>query len=202
MPDKKEDWHIHSIYSGDSITSPYRIVDIALKRKLTRICVTDHNTIRGGKEAQDYARAKNIEVVVGAEMKTDQGEITGLWLQKEIKSRKLKDVIGEIKAQGGKVLIPHPFGSIRRTQRRYKIEEVAPWADYIEIYNGRTFFNFQKRKILKLAQKYNMVPVSGSDAHFAFEIGNIKPRYIYRGIIGFITTGVLNLFFFDRAKRK
>jgi len=199
---KKEDWHIHSIYSGDSITSPKRIVDIAVRRGLSRICVLDHNTIRGSLEAKEYAEGKAIEVIIGAEMKTDRGEIAGLWLEAEIKSRKLMDVISEIKHQGGKVLIPHPYGSIRRTKRKYELEEIAPFADYIEVYNGRSFLNFNRKKTLQLAKKFNLTPTAGSDAHFAFEIGNINYRHIYKGIIGFFTTGILNLFLIDKIVKK
>ena len=199
---KKEDWHIHSIHSGDSITSPKRIVDIAIRKGLSRICVLDHNTIRGSIEAKEYARGKDIEVIIGAEMKTDKGEIGGLWLQEEIKSKKLMDVIKEIKHQGGKILIPHPYGSIRRTKRKYELEEVAPFADYIEAYNGRSFLNFSRKKTLQLAKEFNLITTAGSDAHFAFEIGNLNYRHIYKGIIGFFTTGILNLFLIDRIGGK
>ncbi len=199
---KKEDWHIHSIHSGDSITSPKRIVDIAIRKGLSRICVLDHNTIRGSIEAKEYARGKAIEVIIGAEMKTDKGEIGGLWLQEEIKSKKLMDVIKEIKHQGGKILIPHPYGSIRRTKRKYELEEVAPFADYIEAYNGRSFLNFSRKKTLQLAKEFNLITTAGSDAHFAFEIGNLNYRHIYKGIIGFFTTGILNLFLIDRIGGK
>jgi hypothetical protein len=202
MGNRKEDWHIHSLYSRDSMTSPQRIVDLSLRRGLKRVCITDHNTIRGGLEASLYAKGKEIEVVVGAEIKTDKGEITGLWLREEIRSKKLMEVIKEIKSQGGKVLIPHPYGSLRRSRRAYRIEEVAPYADYIEIYNGRSFFNFKKRKILRIMKEYRLKGVSGSDAHFAFEIGNVSQRSICRGIVGFIISGLLNLLLFRRLKKK
>ncbi|MCD6080183.1 MAG: PHP domain-containing protein [Candidatus Omnitrophica bacterium] len=200
----REDWHIHTIYSRDSISSPYRVVDNAVKKGLRKICVTDHDTIKGGKIAAEYAFRKglNIEVVPGAEIKTDRGEIVGLGLKEEIKSRKLEEVIKEIKNQGGKILIPHPYGSIRKTRRKYKLEEVALHADYIELYNGRSFFiNFRKKKIEEIAHKYNLKMVAGSDAHFVFEIGNVKYNQMYKGIIGFFITGVLN-FIYPKSWRR
>ncbi|MDD5613992.1 MAG: PHP domain-containing protein [Candidatus Omnitrophica bacterium] len=200
MINQKEDWHIHSSYSRDSKTSPESIVDTALKRGLKKICVLDHNTIEGGFKAREYAKGKDIEVVVGAEINTDKGEIAGVGLTDEIKSRNLLDVIAEIKSQGAKVFIPHPYGSIRRTKRCYVLEDVAPFSDYIEFYNGRSFFNFNRRKTRRLIKDFNLIPVSGSDAHFAFEIGNLSPRFLYKGVAGFFLTGILNLFFF-RIKR-
>ncbi len=202
MTNKRTDCHIHTIYSGDSITSPQRVVELALKRNLKRVFVTDHNTIKGALLAKEYAKGKDIEVVVGAEVQTNKGEITGLWLKEEVRSRDLMAVIAEIKAQGGKVLIPHPYGSIRRTRRDYRLKEVAPYADYIEVYNGRSFLNFHRKKILRLAKEFNLIPLCGSDAHFAFEIGNIETKFLYKGIAGFFTTGILNLFVFQRIKNK
>ena len=199
----REDWHIHTVYSRDSISSPYRVVDNAVKKGLRKICVTDHNTIKGGKIAAEYACRKklDIEVVTGAEIKTDRGEIVGLGLKEEIKSRRLEDVIKEIKNQGGEILIPHPYGSIRKTIRKYKLEEVAPHADYIELYNGRSFFNFRKKKIKQLARMYNLKMVAGSDAHFVFEIGNVKYSRMYKGLIGFFITGFLN-FIYPKSWRR
>lgn len=201
MDNKKEDWHIHSIYSGDSIISPERMVDIAIKKGLRRICVTDHNTIKGGVMAKKYAQGKDIEVVVGAEIKTDKGEIIGLWLKDEIKSRKLIEVIKEIKGQGGKILIPHPYGSIRQTKRTYKLEEIALYADYIETYNGRSFLNFSANRERAIIERFNLRGVFGSDAHFAFEIGNTSKLYLYKGIVGFIISGILNLILLRNLKR-
>ncbi|HEO63771.1 MAG TPA: PHP domain-containing protein [Candidatus Omnitrophica bacterium] len=198
---KQEDWHIHSSYSRDSRTLPANIVDRAVKRGLKKICVLDHNTIQGGLKAREYAKGKDIEVVVGAEIETDKGEIAGVGLTDEIKSRKLLDVIAEIKNQGAKVLIPHPYGSIRRTKRCYMLEEVAPFSDYIELYNGRSFFNFSTKKTRRLIKEFGLIPVSGSDAHFAFEIGNVRPKFLYRGIAGFFLTGILNLILLRFKKR-
>jgi len=199
---KREDWHIHSIYSGDSKTSPSKIVDVAIKRGLKKICVLDHNTIRGGLEAREYARGKDIEVLVGAEIKTDKGEIAGVGLKREIESRELFSVIKEMKSQGAKILIPHPYGGIRYTKRDYKLEEVGPSADYIEVFNGRSFFNFYQKKILDFAERFNVTPVRGSDAHFAFEIGNLGIESIYKGIAGFFTTGILNVTSSKRRRLK
>jgi len=189
----KKDWHIHSIYSGDSTTLPSKIVDVAIESGLESICVLDHNTIRGGLEAREYARGKDIEVLVGAEIKTDKGEIAGIGLESEVESRELFSVIREMKSQGAKILIPHPYGGIRYAKREYSIEEVGFFADYIEIFNGRSFFNFYQHKVLYLAERFDITPVRGSDAHFAFEIGNLSINTMYKGVIGFFTTGIINI---------
>jgi hypothetical protein len=189
----RQDWHIHTKYSHDSKTEPYKIVSKAVEKGLTLIAITDHDTIKGGVEVEKIVKEKklNLEVIVGVEVKTYRGEITGLYLKKEIKSKRLFDAIKEIKAQGGKILIAHPFGSIRVTHRKYKIEEIAPFADFIEVYNGRSFFQFFYRKRLKkIVTKYRLIPVRGSDAHFSFEIGNIGNWFNFYGPFGFFLTGI------------
>ena len=96
----KYDLHIHSKYSDDGVLDPKEVVKLAKERGFDGIAITDHNTIRGGQEAQKY-EAENFKVVIGAEIMTERGEITGLSLHEEVKARQFRDVIAEIKAQGG-----------------------------------------------------------------------------------------------------
>jgi len=49
----KFDLHIHSSYSSDGLMNPKTIVKIAIKRHLSGIAVTDHNTIKGGLKAKN-----------------------------------------------------------------------------------------------------------------------------------------------------
>lgn len=200
----REDWHIHTKYSYDSWLKPEDLLKAAKEKGLKLIAVTDHGTIKGGIRTKEIATKKgiNIEVIVGAEIKTEEGEISGLFLKEEIRSRKLKEVIAEIHSQGGKVLIAHPYGSIRTSSRKYKIEEIAPLADYIEVYNGRSLFQFFFRhRIKKLIKAYNLKAVRGSDAHFGFEVGNIANWFNLYGILGFFLSGLLKVLFFFKGKK-
>jgi len=170
----KADFHIHSCFSEDGDLRPEEIVAIALKRGLKVIAVTDHNTIMGGLAAKDYA-PKGLEVIVGAEIFTDQGEVIGLWLSKEIQSRVLKEVVKEIHAQGGKVCIPHPFDRLRRSALGDAIYQILPEIDFIETFNGRCLLPADNAKAKAFASRYAIPELKGSDAHFAFEIGNVFP---------------------------
>ena len=110
----KIDLHIHSKYSHDGSLEPEQIIEIARKKGLSGVAITDHNTIRGALEAQKY-QSEDFRVIIGAEIMTEKGEVTGLFLSREIKSRRLQEVIAEIKAQDGIVIVPHPFDSLRRS---------------------------------------------------------------------------------------
>jgi len=144
-------------------------VRVARKRALDAIAITDHNTIRGGEEAKKY-EANDFKVIVGAEIMTEVGEITGLFLSKEVNSRRFNDVIDEIRAQGGMIIVPHPFDSLRGAA--FNITgEYACLVDAIEGFNSRCVFQRFNTKAVEFATKYNLPVIGGSDAHYANEIG-------------------------------
>ena len=166
----KYDLHIHTYKSSCSNLKPKKILKIAKKRKLNGIAVVDHNTIAGGLKVKKANKDKDFEVIVGAEIKTKHGEVIGLYLKNEIKSRDFFKVIEEIRKQKGIVLIPHPFtyGIFRKGAKSHLLKAKI---DAIEAINGRCMFKSENIKALKFAKKHNIAKTAGSDAHFASEIG-------------------------------
>ena len=159
------DLHIHSKYSFDSILEPKKIIQISKKKGLNGIAITDHNTIEGGVKAKKINRDSDFSVIVGAEIGTEVGDITGLFLTDEIRSKKAMEVIEEIKGQGGLSVLPHPF-------RGHTIigDELLKRIDLIEGFNSRTPLKLNLMA-QSLAEEYNKPIIAGSDAHFAGEIG-------------------------------
>jgi len=159
------DLHIHSKYSFDSILEPKKIIQISKKKGLNGIAITDHNTIEGGVKAKKINRDSDFLVIVGAEIGTEVGDITGLFLTDEIRSKKAMEVIEEIKGQGGLSVLPHPF-------RGHTIigDELLKRIDLIEGFNARSS-NDQNLRAQNLAKKYEKPSIAGSDAHFGSEIG-------------------------------
>ncbi|MBA7499039.1 hypothetical protein ES704_01778 [subsurface metagenome] len=164
------DLHIHSKYSHDGVLEPEKIVKIATKRGLDGIAITDHNTRKGGLKAKEY-ETDDFKVIVGSEIMTEKGEIIGLFLSEEIKSRDIQSVISEIKEQNGVVVIPHPFDKLRRSTFRPTKEDVK-FIDCVEGFNSRCVFQKYNKKAVEFAIKHNLTIVAGSDAHFLNEIGN------------------------------
>lgn len=66
---KKADLHTHTNFS-DGVFSPEKIVDMALKRGLSILSITDHDTFSGCKIAIDYSSDKDITVIPGVELST------------------------------------------------------------------------------------------------------------------------------------
>ena len=165
----KIDLHIHSKYSHDGVLEPWEIVKIAKERGLDGIAITDHDTIKGGEEAKKH-ETSDFKVIIGAEIMTENGEITGLFLIEEVKSMRLQDVIAEIKAQGGMVIVPHPFDRLRHSAFHITGEYVG-LVDAIEGFNSRCVFQRYNRKAVEFAARHKLPVVGGSDAHYANEIG-------------------------------
>ena len=164
------DLHVHSKYSSDGVLDPKKIVKIAMKRGLSGIAITDHNTIKGGLEAKKY-ETEDFKVIAGSEIMTERGEITGLFLSEEVKSKDVQNVISEIKDQNGIIVIPHPFDELRHSAF-HPTEEDVKFVDCVEGFNSRCIFQKYNRKAVDFGRKHNLTIVGGSDAHFLNEIGN------------------------------
>lgn len=158
------DLHIHTRCSRDSLMDPARVVKVARMRGLAAIAVTDHNTIRGGLLAREANPDEGFEVVVGAEIKTEYGDVLGLFLDREITARRFDDVVSEIRAQGGLAVLAHPY-------RRYPSpERLAGRVDLVEGFNSRSRRQANALS-MTLGRASGKGMVGGSDAHVYAEIG-------------------------------
>jgi len=66
---KYADLHIHTNYSDGSFT-PAEIVELAYKKGITTIAITDHDNMVGISEAKKAANKYNIEIIRGIEVST------------------------------------------------------------------------------------------------------------------------------------
>jgi len=162
---KKFDLHIHSKYSYDSFLSPEAIIEVAKRKGLNGVAVTDHGTIKGGLATREINRDIDFEVIVGCETETEYGDVLGLFLSREIRPGKFTEVCEEIRAQGGLVVLAHPFRNGKTLS-----ESLFQYIDFIEGFNARSPRSLN-RKAQELAKVYEMPVVAGSDAHLPFEIG-------------------------------
>ena len=174
----KTELHIHTSHSCDSLLSIRLLALLCRLNAVDCIAVCDHNTISGAIKAKQYFLKHHINVIIGEEIFTADGEIIGLFLNSEIPAGLSSEETAErIMAQGGMVYIPHPYDAKRykTVLRTDKIKKLAPVTDFIEIYNGRNIENSFSQKQQETADKYTdpsqTVRVAGSDAHAWFEVG-------------------------------
>ncbi|MBK8945868.1 MAG: PHP domain-containing protein [Ignavibacteriae bacterium] len=66
----KADLHTHTTYS-DGALSPQELLDLAHKKQISVVGITDHDSVNGIEEAIKYGRKIGIEVVPGVEISTD-----------------------------------------------------------------------------------------------------------------------------------
>jgi|TARA_B100001964_G_C14231194_1_gene600125 hypothetical protein len=86
------DLHCHTIAS-DGELSPEELVDLAIKKELKAIAITDHDSLGSLKKAIDYSKGKNIEVIPGVEISSndlfydfDKIDVVGLFVDYNNKS--------------------------------------------------------------------------------------------------------------------
>lgn len=95
------DLHTHSTFS-DGTKTPEEIIDECIKRDISAVALTDHNTVSGLERFACAAQGKNIEAVCGVEISTDYKEkdvhIAGLFVRPE-RFRDVSDFLQEANAR-------------------------------------------------------------------------------------------------------
>jgi predicted metal-dependent phosphoesterase TrpH len=169
------DLHMHTLHSWDCTTSIDDLLDAALAAGLGALAVTDHNTIAGGVEARARAieRGLPLHVVVGSELKTaSEGEVIGLFLHEEIeRGLSFAETIGEIRAQGGVVYVPHPFDRFHSTPDESVLRRHVASIDVLETANARLWLERDNRRAERFAREHGLRRGAGSDAHVPEGIG-------------------------------
>jgi predicted metal-dependent phosphoesterase TrpH len=166
------DLHNHTEFSHDCSVPVVDLLDEAERLGLGAIAVTDHNVFAGAQLAHELSKERELTVIPGEEMKTERGEVIGLFIQEEIPAGlSMEDTIVAIRDQGGLVYLPHPFDRMHSIARPETIHRLLGEIDAIEVYNARLLFDAYNDEALRFARKYNMLMGAGSDAHVLQGLG-------------------------------
>jgi len=160
------DIHIHTAYSCDGNLSLELLMDLARQAGLGAIAITDHNTLQGAQRAQQQFSGLRPLIISGEEISTEYGDITGIFLSEEIRSRVFAEVIDEIREQGGLSIFPHPF-----RRKKFPPADQIGKINFIESINSRTSCE-KNNAAFSLATELKRPVIAGSDSHFSWEIGN------------------------------
>jgi hypothetical protein len=164
------------------------LVAAAVYAGLDLIAVTDHDSMASVREAQARGEAAGITVVAGQEVTTRwpaQTHILGWFLETPIRrGMSVEDTVKAIHAQGGLVIIPHPFmpvyfGSIQpgMLRRLLELERV----DGIEMLSTVPV-GARRRKLLNEFFEANRerlgAAIGASDCHFgAADLGRVLTSF-------------------------
>ncbi|HUQ44492.1 MAG TPA: PHP domain-containing protein [Candidatus Limnocylindria bacterium] len=166
------DLHCHTSASFDSLASPESVARAAAARGLTHLAITDHGTLDGARAARDAA-PESLTVLVGEEIRTQEGDLIGIFLDRAVPAGlPAAEAVAAVREQGGLVGIPHPFdrfrGSLLRTQA---MTDLASSVDWIEAWNARIVFGDGNIRAAELAAAVGVPGVAVSDAHTTIEVG-------------------------------
>jgi predicted metal-dependent phosphoesterase TrpH len=165
----KVDLHTHSIVSPDGGITEKQYKQLLDEHILDVIAVTDHNRMDF---ALDLHQRLGDKIIVGEEILTSDGEMIGLFLQREIVAGlSAKETATQIKKQGGIVLIPHPFETLRHGISGYVLESIHEDVDAMEVFNSRSMEPATREVALQFVHKHGIVGVADSDAHCQLGIG-------------------------------
>jgi predicted metal-dependent phosphoesterase TrpH len=111
-------------------------------------------------------------VIVGEEVKTRDGDLICLFLERVIPpGLSVADTIAAAREQGGLVGIPHPFDRQRRSiLRDAAMASLAPAVDWVETHNARVVGRGNE-EAAEFALEHGLPGVSVSDAHSIMEVG-------------------------------
>lgn len=167
------DLHMHTRWSHDCSIEPQELIDHAEAEGLGAIAVTDHNVFGGALETVELARRRDLMVIPGEEMKTDnQGEVIGLFLREEIpRGLTFAETIAAIREQDAIVYLPHPFDRRHAIPSPATLHRHLPDIDVLEVYNARLLSESFNDEALRFARKYGLLQGAGSDAHVLPGVG-------------------------------
>ena len=165
------DLHTHTMWSGDSTTTPDEFAAAVVASGLDAVCITDHNAIDGAVELRDRLACR---VIIGEELRTAAGEIIGLFLTERVPMGiSHLDAAKAIREQGGVVYIPHPFDPMRRNMSEAALYELAEadLIDAVEVFNAKTSLPSLNRRAAEFAVEFGIVGGAGSDGHVPDALG-------------------------------
>lgn len=164
------DLHMHEKrYSLDSTISLEEIVEIAKKRGLDAICITDHDSMGLREYAKEYSEKTGFPIFVGIEYYSLQGDILAFGIEHYPEERvDAQAFIDYVHEQGGVVVSAHPFRHNRRGLEGSL--DILRGVDAIEILNGSTLPDATMMAV-KYAKKYGFAITGGSDCHYPDKVG-------------------------------
>lgn len=164
----KADFHLHTEYSMDSLSSLSQLLKKARQDGLGKLIITDHNRIDGAKKLHEQYPDF---VVIGEEILTTKGEILAFFLTEKVPSHlSPQEAIHRLKDQGAFISLSHPYASLRHGWAEEEMESMLPDLDAIEIFNGRNM-NWMNQKAIQFAAEHSLPGTAGSDGHWVKELG-------------------------------
>ena len=162
----KIDLHVHTMWSGDSTTTPEELAAAIAAAGLDAVAITDHNTIAGALTLAGSG-VLGCPVIVGEEIRTVDGDLIGLFLTDRVPAGlKPLHAASHIREQGGLVYVPHPADGARHSLNAATIDALAAgeMLDIIEVLNAKCSSRYD-------GSTHGAALAGSSDAHVPVALG-------------------------------
>lgn len=162
--------HMHELtYSTDSFLKLDEIVEIAKKKGLDGICITDHDSMGLKDYAAEYSSKTGFPIFTGIEFYSLQGDILAFGINDYPRERiSAQDFINFVRARGGITISAHPFRNNRRGLEEHL--DIVRGLDGIEVLNGSTLPD-ATAKAEEYAKKLGLAATGASDCHVPDKVG-------------------------------
>lgn len=147
--EKLIDMHTHTNYS-DGELSPEELINLAIKRNIGTMAITDHDTIEGIKHI-DKSKYNNIKIINGIELsaKVPKGRMHILGYNIDLNNKELNDKMSELKDNS----INSVLSLYEQLKKDYDIR--FAYSDIKELVNAN--HNLGRPDLAKLLVKYRYV---------------------------------------------
>jgi len=166
--------HVHTCYSGDSLTTPSELIAQLKRKRLDGAVITDHDTVLGAIKTVEANRSSNEKLIIipGIEVSTRDGHILGVGLTKPIpKGLGVKETIELIHEAGGITIAAHPQ-TLFKDGIGLSPKILSLGLDALEVVNSSLFpFKPLTKMCKRFAERHNMPQTAGSDSHMPETIG-------------------------------
>ena len=154
---------------------PGRLIDVARRRGLQRLAITDHNVFDGARHA---ARIDPELIIPAEEIMTTGGELLGYYVREVVPpGLSPQKTIEILRQQGAVICVAHPFDAARVGHwDEAELRDILPLVDAVEVFNARVSTGAQNRRSAALAAAAGKPGTAGSDAHAYFEVGRTTMR--------------------------
>ncbi len=168
------DLHVHTTASPCSSLTVEQILDNAESLGLDGVCITDHGAASSAKEVEVLGRKNGLTIIVGMEYSTEHGDLLLFGPDLDIPpGMNAIDVVSRIKAQGGGVIVAHPFRLARPASEDLVRHGLV---SAVEAINGRNT-SAENNLTASWFEKYPLQTVGGSDAHSLEELGKVTTEF-------------------------
>ncbi len=174
------DLHIHTRpRSSCSQIDPKELLPHACRIGLDGLCLTEHQDLWSPQEVQEMAGEAGIQIFLGNEITTNQGDILVFGYEENVKGVvMIQELRKRVESDGGLMIAAHPFrgfllfgiGQLQMTVEEACQRTLFKYVDGVEIFNSKVT-DPENEMARQVAERLGLLAVAGSDAHRIDDVG-------------------------------